>query len=106
MADLRVAHLAIGKADVAALGGELGVGETGPEAIEDGRIRERYRIARARLGQPPTVEDDEGERGNRHAALTIAANSVGSRLAPPTRAPSMSGCAISSAAFAGLTEPP
>ena len=30
----------------------------------------------------------------------------GSRLAPPTSAPSMSGCAISSSTLSGLTEPP
>ena len=40
------------------------------------------------------------------ANWTIRANSSGSRLAPPTSAPSMSGCAISSASFAAFTEPP
>ena len=40
------------------------------------------------------------------AASTIAAKSPGSRLAPPTRAPSTSGSAISSAALSGLHEPP
>ena len=48
----------------------------------------------------------EGTVGHYPAASTIAANSAGSRLAPPTRAPSMSGWAISSAALSGLTEPP
>ena len=38
--------------------------------------------------------------------LQMRANSSGSRLAPPTRAPSMSGCAISSAMFDDLTLPP
>lgn len=37
---------------------------------------------------------------------TMRANSSGSRLAPPTRAPSMSGCAIKSAIFPDFTEPP
>src|SRR5690606_6674728 len=37
---------------------------------------------------------------------TIAANSSGSRLAPPTSAPSMSGWAISSAMLPGFTDPP
>ena len=37
---------------------------------------------------------------------TMRANSSGSRLAPPTRAPSMSGWAISSAMFDAFTEPP
>ena len=40
------------------------------------------------------------------AAATIAANSAGSRLAPPTSAPSMSGWDSSSAALAALTLPP
>ena len=61
------------------------------------------------LGDAPAVEDDQrdgGDGGHYPAASTIAANSAGSRLAPPTRAPSMSGWAISSAALSGLTEPP
>src|SRR5436190_1473652 len=37
---------------------------------------------------------------------TIRANSSASRLAPPTRAPSMSGCAMSSLALVGFTDPP
>src|SRR5438552_18675658 len=37
---------------------------------------------------------------------TMRANSSGSKLAPPTRAPSMSGSAISSAMLLGFTEPP
>ena len=37
---------------------------------------------------------------------TIAAKPSGSRLAPPTSAPSMSGWAISSPALAGVTLPP
>ena len=41
-----------------------------------------------------------------HAANRLANDSSGSRLAPPTRAPSMSASAISSAAFAALTDPP
>ena len=40
------------------------------------------------------------------AALTIWAKLRGSRLAPPTRAPSMSGWLISSRAFSGFTLPP
>src|SRR5690606_16525886 len=39
-------------------------------------------------------------------ASTMRANDSGSRLAPPTSAPSTSGCANSSAAFSGFTEPP
>ena len=40
------------------------------------------------------------------AERMIAAKDSGSRLAPPTSAPSTSGCAISSAAFVGVTLPP
>ena len=40
------------------------------------------------------------------AARTIARKSPALRLAPPTRAPSMSGQASSSAALSGLTLPP
>ena len=38
--------------------------------------------------------------------LTMAAKDLGSRLAPPTRAPSISGSDIRALAFSGLTEPP
>ena len=38
--------------------------------------------------------------------LQIRANSSGSRLAPPTKAPSISGCLMMSTIFADLTEPP
>ena len=64
VADLGVAHLPVGQADVAALGGELGVGEAAPEAVEDRRLGERDRVARAGLGQAPAVEDDERQRGD------------------------------------------
>ena len=110
VADLGVAHLPLGKADVAPLGRELGVGELRPEPVEDRRLGDRDRVAGAGLGDAPAVEDDQRDRGSRWrhypAASTIAANSAGSRLAPPTSAPSMSGWAISSAALSGLTEPP
>ena len=93
VADLGVAHLAVGQADVAALGGELSVREPAPEAVEDRRLGQRDRVPRPRLGEPPAVEDDQGEGGDElmPAFSTIAAKSPGSRLAPPTRAPSMSG---------------
>src|SRR5262249_50771735 len=41
-----------------------------------------------------------------HAAAMIFRNESAFRQAPPTSAPSMSGCAVSSAAFSGLTLPP
>ena len=110
VADLRVAHLPFGQPDIGALGGELGMGKVGPEAIEDGGRGKRDRVAWARLGHAPAIEDDQGRRGEgrigQAAASTIAAKSPGSRLAPPTSAPSTSGWAISSAALPGLTEPP
>ena len=110
MADLRVAHLPVGQADVAPLGGEFGVGELRPETIEDRRLGQRDRVAGAGRGKSPAVEDHQRQRRHRQlghpAASTIWAKSSGSRLAPPTSAPSMSGCAISSAALPGLTEPP
>ena len=40
VADLRVAHLALRKADVATLRGEARMGEVGPETVEDGRAGE------------------------------------------------------------------
>ena len=45
-------------------------------------------------------------RYSSRAAFTIWAKLRGSRLAPPTRAPSISGWVISSRAFSGFTLPP
>ena len=109
VADLGVAHLAVGQADVTTLGRELRAREAAPEIVEDRRLGERDRVAGSGRRQTPAVEDDQRQRGDgrrQPAASTIAANSSGSRLAPPTKAPSMSSCASSSAALAGLTEPP
>ena len=56
-----------------------------------------------------SATDGSGSRrfiGARGAAATIAANSAGSRLAPPTSAPSTSGRPSSSAALAAFTLPP
>src|SRR5439155_16408638 len=41
-----------------------------------------------------------------HLYFMIRANSWGSRLAPPTRAPSISGCAMNSRTLPALTLPP
>ncbi len=65
VADLGIAHLPIGQADVTPLGRELRVRKVAPEAIEYGRLSERDRVAGPRLGQPPAIEDDQGERGDR-----------------------------------------
>ncbi len=66
VADLRVAHLALGQADVAPLGGELRVREALPEPVEDRRLGERDRVARPRRGEAPAVEDHQHQRGNGH----------------------------------------
>ncbi len=122
VADLGVAHLALGQADGAPARGQLGVRIALPERIEHRRGRERNRVPGPRLGDAPPIENDERRTGRRQcigpgrqrahgpvappAALTIAANDSASRLAPPTRAPSMSGNASSSAALSALTLPP
>ena len=109
VADLGVAHLPVGQADVATLGREPGVREALPEVVEDRGLGERDRVAGPGLGQAPAVEDDERDRGDgqrgqvaQPAASTIAAKSSGSSAAPPTRAPSISGRPSSSAALRGL----
>src|SRR5262249_47257310 len=117
VADLGVPHLAVRKAHVATRGGQGRVRIRGPELVEVRRLRLRDRVARAIRRQAPAVQDDQRQRGQGEAwgaggrrahgaESTIAAKSRGSRLAPPTRAPSTSGCPTSSAAFSGLTEPP
>ncbi len=127
VADLGVAHLAVGQADVAALGGELRVGKpsqsrskTGVSASEialpgpGSASPQPSRMTSASEGTVTTTPSGALYAGmwavkgapEAHAALTIAAKSAGSRLAPPTRAPSMSGWPSSSAALPGLTEPP
>ena len=102
--DLRVAHLPRRKADRLAGCLERRVRVLGPEPVEDGRVRELDRVSRAGRGEAPPVEDDE--RYERVPARQIAANDSTSSEAPPTSAPSTSGCPSSSAAFSGFTEPP
>src|SRR5258705_9378341 len=88
-----------------------------PELVEGRRVRQGDGVAGALGGQSPAVEDDQRDRtggkragavGPVHAiaASTMRANLTGSRLAPPTRAPSMSGRARSSRAFSSFTLPP
>ena len=98
VADLRVAHLPVGEANRAPGGVQLRMRMVCPQAIEHGRVRHLDRVARPRRREPPAIEDHEadplhgGRRGaHSAAAATIRANSFGSRLAPPTRAPSTSG---------------
>src|SRR4029077_20479465 len=66
----------------------------------------------------PAIDDDEHEWASRRAvrahadgttsaaARTICVKSASFRLAPPTRAPSISGCSIRVRALAGVTLPP
>ena len=53
-----------------------------------------------------TLFGETDEMVNRKVRAAHEAKLRGSRLAPPTRAPSMSGWVISSRAFSGLTLPP
>ena len=77
-----------------------------PQPVEDGRLGELDRVARAGRRDAPAVEDDERYEGIRAAVSHIALNDSTSSEAPPTRAPSTSGCASSTPALSGLTEPP
>ena len=104
VADLGVAHLPGREAYCLAGSLERGVWVLGPEAVEDGRVRQLDRVPRARRRAAPAVEDDE--RYEVGAARQIAVNDSTSSEAPPTRAPSTPGCARSSAALSGLSEPP
>src|SRR6266496_4009010 len=78
------------------------------ERVEVGRVRGLERCPPVELGDrvvPQPVQTDVQQRG-RHRYFTIKANSSGSRLAPPTSAPSISGCAMNSRMLPGLTLPP
>ena len=111
VSDLRVPHLAVRQPDRGTGCDELRRRIAGDEVVEDGRPRELDGVSRSRRSDPPPVEDHERDerqpvRAHETAARQIAANDSGSSEAPPTSAPSTAGCAISSAAFSGLTEPP
>ena len=106
MTDLGVAHLAFRQADRLAGRGELRVRKVAPQPVEDGRVRELDRVARAGRRDSPAVEDDERYEGIRAAVWHIALKESTSSEAPPTSAPSTSGCASSVPALSGLTEPP
>ena len=112
MADLGVAHLAGREPDRLAGRGQLRVRVLAPEPVEDGRLRELDRVPGPGRRDAPAVEDDERDERDGHRAATlapaaqIAANDSSSSAAPPTSAPSTCGCASSSSAFSGLTEPP
>src|SRR3990172_6940366 len=55
---------------------------------------------------PPCARQDPGAYPPPAAAPTMAAKAGGSRLAPPTRAPSISGWVMNSPMFSGVTLPP
>src|SRR4051794_39065335 len=102
MADLAVAHLPLRQTDGRARRDERRMRALGPEPVEHRRLRELDRIARAGRRDAPAVEDDEGYESVRHSETKLWTSSD----APPTSAPSTDGCASSSAALSGLTEPP
>src|SRR5262249_8995904 len=118
VAHLRVAHLARRQPDGLAGGVERRVRVGRPEAVEDGRLGEQDGGAGPRRSTAPAVPYHKGhprETGDRRqsdpriafaAARQMAVNDSTSSEAPPTRAPSTSGWAISAAALSGLTEPP
>ena len=89
VADLRVAHLAVGQADVATAGREGRVRVALPELVEDRRRRLAHRVSRPVRGQAPAVEDDEGDGGG--GDLGSAAGDGGHAnlliLPPPRRSP-------------------
>ena len=103
VADLAVPHLPGRQAGRLAGRLDRRVRELAPEPVEDRRVGKLDGVARAGRRAAEAVEDDERyEREARH----IAANESTSSEAPPTSAPSIAGCARSSAAFSGFTEPP
>ena len=55
-------------------------GKRVPETVEDRGLGERDRVARAGLGEPPAVEDDQRQRGDR-------VSSVGRSPSPEARLP-------------------
>ena len=91
MADLRVAHLPGRQARGLAGRIERRVREVAPEAVEDRRVRQLDGVAGTGRRATPPVEDDE--RYERVAARQIARKESTSSEAPPTSAPSTSGCA-------------
>ena len=109
--DLRVAHLALRQPDGLARRLQRGTRVLRPEPVEDGCLGELDRVSRPRRSETPAVEDDERDE-RRHAAAAsaaaaqIASNAGASREAPPTSAPSTSGCARSPRALSAFTDPP
>ena len=113
VADLAVAHHAGRQADGFAAGFERGVRIAFEHALPVRQFGVRDRVA-VRVGaQAPAVEDREHERwAAAHRTVTArafairSANEARSRLAPPTSAPSMCGCATNAPMLSGFTLPP
>ena len=113
VAHLGVAHLAIGKTHVLARSAERGVGVLLVQAIKEGRLGSGDGVLAIGRSQAAAVHDDQECRkmtlchmSYSPALTTIEAKSAALSDAPPTRAPSTSGLATSSAMLPGLAEPP
>ena len=65
MADLRVAHLALGQADRRAGRDGAAWSDSDDEIVEDGRPRKLDRVARAGRGDSPSVEDHQRDERQR-----------------------------------------
>ena len=102
---LGVAHLSRWESDGLARCGQSRVRVLRPQPVEHRRRCELDGVPRTRGRTAPPVEDDERYERERAAASHIATNESMSRDAPPTSAPSTPGCASSSSAFSGLTDP-
>ena len=110
---LGVTHLAVGKAHVLARSTERGVGVLLVQAIKEGRLGSGDGVLAISRSQAAAVHDNQECRkmtlchmSYSPALTTIEAKSAALSEAPPTRAPSTSGLATSSAMLPGLAEPP
>lgn len=113
VAHLGVAHLTVGKAHVLARSAERGVRVLLVQAIKEGRLGSSDGVLAIGRSQATAVHDDQECRkmtlchmSYSPALTTIEAKSAALSEAPPTRAPSTSGLATSSAMLPGLAEPP
>ena len=86
MADLGVAHLAVGQADGRTRGVDLRRGVDAPGALEERRVGERGRVAGAAGTEPEAVQDDQHHRaGAAHHALPAALSSSIGSASPQSR---------------------
>ena len=115
VANLGVPLLALRQTDGLAGRGQYRVRPSFPERIPVRLPRGGDRIAGGLFTITPAVDDHQDERWAAYTrcdcttstvACTIWVKSVSFRLAPPTRAPSISGCSIRLRALAGVTLPP